>query len=136
MIVVDASVVMKWIALDEQDRSIARVIYQRHINATEEITIPYLLYYEIANVLATKSSTQSQDIEQALNVLFKANLTIYRESEQELLESTLLAKKYKTSVYDMLYAVIAKNKKITLVTADQKFIAKTKFPFVKHLSAM
>jgi predicted nucleic acid-binding protein len=55
---------------------------------------------------------------------------------EELVDAGVLAKKYKTSVYDMIYAVVAKNKKCALVTADENFVRKTKFKHVKLLRGL
>ena len=133
MIVVDASVVVKWIKKDEEDVNIALSIYNSHLKKKENIVVPRLLFYEVTNFLATKPRATSTTIKINLKFLFNSNLTIHIEDNKELTEATLLAKKYKTSVYDMLYAVIAKKKKCILVTADERFIAKVKFSFVKSL---
>ncbi|MBI5621043.1 PIN domain-containing protein, partial [Candidatus Gottesmanbacteria bacterium] len=52
----------------------------------------------------------------------------------DVVKSALLAHKKKTSVYDMLYAVIAKRLGTDLITADDQFVRKTKFSHVKLLS--
>lgn len=44
------------------------------------------------------------------------------------------SKKYGVSVYDAIYAVMAKEKKCNLITADDKFADKVNLPFVKKLS--
>lgn len=133
MIVADASIIVKWINVNEENNDKAALIYQEHRKEVERVIVPHLLFYEIANYLATKTRTSKRYIKEGLQLLYEASLIIYNESEEDLIETALLAKKCKTSVYDMLYAVIAKRKKLLLVTADEQFVKKTKFPFVKHI---
>lgn len=136
MIIVDASVAIKWIDKNEEYSDIARLLYKRHIDGNEEVVVPRLLFYEVANALATKSRSSEETIRGDMAVLLKSNLSNYLEEDKELIEAAILAKEYKTSVYDMLYAVIAKNKKCSLVTADENFVKKTKFKHVKLLKEL
>lgn len=133
MIIVDASVIIKWLFRDEEDSVAAFELYEKHVNKVEEILVPQIIIYEIANVLATKSKIKPKRIKSSMNFIYEANLIIHQEKNDELIQAAILAKKYKTSVYDMVYAVIAKNKKRILVTADENFVKKTKFKHVKLL---
>lgn len=133
MIVVDSSVALKWIKLDEAEREKALLLYRSHIAGKEKITVPRLLFIEAANALATKSHTTQGDIKEGLKFLFNVNLDITKEDDKTLLQAARLAKKYNTSVYDMLYAVVAKKHKTHLITADDNFARKTGFKFVKLL---
>jgi len=136
MIVIDASVAIKLIDKNEEDSDIARLLYKRHIEDKEKIVAPRLLFYEVANVLATKSRSIEETIRGDMSVLLESNLSYYFETDKELIEAAILAKEYKASVYDMLYAVVAKNKKCMLVTADENFVKKTKFKHVKLLQEL
>lgn len=133
MIIVDSSVAVKWIQEKEEDSDIAFLLATNHRNHTEEILAPDLLYVEIANALATKPTSTPQIIKESLSGIFKLELKPYSLSHEDILKSALLAKRYNTSAYDMLYAVIAKKKKCKLITADEKFVVKTRFKFVKLL---
>lgn len=134
MIVIDASIIVKWLKRDEIDSIAARLIYNEHKEGREKITVPPLVFIEVANYLATKSNSPIKHIKKLMSFLYRSKLEIYHVQEQDLLEATVLASRFKTSVYDMLYAVIAKRHKTILVTADERFIEKTKFAFVKLLS--
>ncbi len=133
MIIVDTSIVIKWIFKNEDNWTDAFSLYEKHLKGVEEIVVPQLLFYEVANVLATKSKIPTKTIASDMNFLYEANLGLHQENSKELIEASILAKRYKTSAYDMLYAVIAKNKKCILVTADENFARKTKFRHVKLL---
>lgn len=133
MIVVDTSVAIKWLNKKEKDSEFALSLYKKHIAGIEVIVVPPLLFIEAANTLATKSNSAKEDIETGLAFIFEANFDIYNITLGDLVDAGVLAKKYKTSVYDMLYAVVAKNKKCILITADEYFVKKTKFKHVKLL---
>ncbi len=133
MIVIDTSVAIKWFATEEQDIPQATLLYKNHLDGTETIIIPELLLIEFANTMVTKSNSQLPEITEALHELLEANLHIHKITSDEILTTTKLARKYKTSVYDMLFTVIAQSHKTTLITADDRFITRTRFSFVKHL---
>jgi len=134
MIVVDASVVFKWIRDEEDFHDIAQSIYRKIITNQLKIIGPDFLNIEITNVIVTKSSIDSKLISELLQDFLALPIKYIPITPSLLKVSAMLAKKYKTSVYDMLYAVIAKRNKCKLITADRKFIEKTKFSHVIHIS--
>lgn len=135
MIVVDSSIAFKWLRTkDEQFVQEALLLLTNHLKDKETIIVPQLLFLEIANALLTKTDTSTKQITIDLNKLFEAKLDSIPIEQEEINSAVKLAKKHKTSVYDMLYAVIAKKNKCILITADEKFIAKTHFRFAKHIS--
>lgn len=135
MIAVDSSVAFKWLKYrNEPHREKAMVLLERHIKGEVRIIAPSFLFLEIANALSTKTATKPKIIQADLRALYDFGLEIYRETEEDVTTSSLLARKHKTSVYDMLYAVIAKAMSAELITADEQFVRKTKFTHVKLLS--
>ena len=134
VIAIDASVAFKWIVEREKNRNKALLLYKNHTEGKETIIVPRFILLEIANALVTKSKTTSAFVQSGLEVILEAKLSIYKIKDKDILKASRLAKKYKTTVYDMLYAVIAKNKGCDLITADKKFIEKTGFKFAKHIS--
>jgi len=134
MIVVDTSVLVKCILPKEEYEEIAKNLLSRHLSETERIYIPELFYYEISNTLATKTPISQQTIVNNLKLIESFQLNILKTDFKLITKSAQFAKKYKTSFYDMLYAQLAKQNKCKLVTADRKFIAKTNFPHVIHIS--
>lgn len=136
MIAVDSSVAFKWLkSKDEPYREKAAALLERHIRGEVRIIAPSLLFIEIANALSTKTTTRLKTIRSNLRALYDFGLEVYRENEDDVITASLLARKDKTSVYDMLYAVIAKKAGVELVTADEQFVRKTGFTHVKLLSA-
>lgn len=134
--IVDASVVVKWLNRNELDSDKAFLLYKDHIEKGNQISVPQLLFIEIANYLVTNTHTSSANIKKSLSFLYASNLTICAVTEGLLIEAAILAKKYKTSVYDMVYAVLAQKNNTTLITADSKFVRKVNFSFVETLSKL
>ena len=134
MIIVDASVAFKWFNPDnEKFRHESLLLLKNHKDNKEVIVIPSLLLMEVVNALVTKTNIETKTIKEDLDLLHDANLQIYSFKKNDLEEAALQANQYKTTFYDMLYAVVAKRNKTILVTADENFIKKTKFKFVKHI---
>ncbi len=134
MIIIDASVALKFINTQEEGSEKTLELLERHTNGEEEIIIPSLLFLEVANALATKSSVLEAQIKEGIDTLYDSKFFVYDVQKDDTEEAALLARKYNTSVYDMIYALIAKKKNITLITADSKFINRVKFPFVRSLN--
>lgn len=135
MIIVDTSVAIKWLRSDEEGHEEAMQIYKNHIENKEEILVPGLFYIEAANALATNNILSDNDISEGIEFLYESHFFEQEVSHKMITEAALLAKKYKTSVYDMLYAVIARSKNATLITADKRFANSVNFSFVTLLAA-
>lgn len=133
MIVVDASVAIKLLRREEVNHKEARALLQKHFSKTDEILVPDLIFYEAANALATKVQIPSFVALRSFTQLKKFDFNIYRPTFEDVDKTTKLAKKYNTTIYDMLYAVVAKKHKTYLITADDNFARKTGLKFVKLL---
>lgn len=133
MIIIDASVAVKFINTQEEGSDKALELLRSHIKFEEEIIIPSFLLIEVANALTTKTHVSESGIKEGLDLLYEARFTLYEVGKEEIEEASMLSRKYKTSVYDMLYAIIAKTHNITLITADKRFVEKVDFSFVKLL---
>lgn len=132
MVVLDTSVVYKWYA-KEDDSSQATAIYDAHVQGKENIVVPDLIIYELANAWSTKTGLGVKKIRANLSNLQNTQLNIEQVKFGFIEKAITFAKKYKISVYDATYAVLAKQKKCTLITADNKFISQVKLPFIKNL---
>lgn len=129
MIVIDASVAIKLIS-SEKGSEQAVGLFISHRENKQEITVPEFLFIEVANALTTKTASTNASIKNGLQILHRASFLLHKITEDNLIKAALQAKKYHTSVYDMLYAVIAKEQKTTLITADEKFVKAVSFPYV------
>lgn len=134
MIVIDASLANKLFLANEPEHDKATEIFEKHSKKLEQILTPELIFYEVANTLATKTALPLTKVLEALLRLDELNLQIIHLTVKEFSEAVKMAKKYTVSVYDATYAVLAREKKCDLVTADIKFADQVNLPFVKKLS--
>lgn len=128
MQIVDASVIVKLLFTEAgSDRA------KELILTNNNLAVPDILFVEVANSLATKTIVTSEQIQQGMEFVFQLGLQVMDIDKQSLILAAKLAKQTGTAVYDMIYAVLAQNLKVELVTADANFARKTGFDFVKVL---
>lgn len=135
MIIADASVINKLFLPNETNYQQADNLVQQHLQKVEKIVVPNLIFYEVANTLATKSSIPFSVVIKSLTDLYLLDLVIVDLTEKNLKLAVKFARKYRISVYDATYAVLAKQKGCDLVTADRKFVEQTKLTFIKSLKS-
>ena len=134
MIVLDASLINKLFLPNEAGHEEVKAIIKNHLLGKEHVIVPDLLFYEVANTLATKSEIILEYTLESLSQLYALNLKVTPFSEKTINKSAEFAKEYNVTVYDAIYAVLAKQKKCELITADEKFVRAVNLPFVKTLA--
>ena len=135
MIVLDASVILKWL-LPEEGRDIALSFLDKHINDQEQVAIPELLYYEVGNILAVKTELSEEAIIEVMRYLFDLELSAFTLGQQEYLEAMSLSRLYEVSVYDASYVVLARSLGASFITADERLARKMKdMSFVQTLNS-
>lgn len=123
--VLDASVIIKWFRLEidrEKALSFQKMFLNREINLFE----PDLLFYELGNVLKTKSNVSEQSVKKFLELIFKYNFSVIHPSYKLFSLANKLAFHYKTSIYDAVYLACAKELSCDFITADKKLFLKVK----------
>jgi len=120
MIVLDASVVLKWIFDDEGGGDCAVRLRDEHIAGKEIIAVPDLLFYEIGNVLATKTRLSEAAVAEAFALLWDFSLERFDLGLDEFQGSLTLCRKYKITLYDAAYVELSRKLKCSFVTADRK----------------
>jgi len=134
MIVLDASIILKLI-FEERDTPLALQLRENHITGEEKIAAPELLYYELANVLATKVAIPVKNASSALAEIFNLEIETFTLGVEEFLSSISVSRKYKISVYDASYMVLAERLSCDFITADAQLFRKTKdMKFVRLLN--
>jgi predicted nucleic acid-binding protein len=133
-IIIDASIIIKWLLPDEEDK-IALKIKQDFDKEMLTITIPHLTYYEIGNVLKTaiKRERISEDSAKKLySALIDLEFVVY--ATKDLFALTLSKSiDFDISVYDASYVALAEYLQKPFVTADRKLLNKVKNKFVIDL---
>ncbi len=133
MIVLDASIILKLI-FEEKDTPQALQLRENHITREEKIAAPELLYYELANVLATKVAIPVKNASSALAEIFNLEIEAFTLGVEEFLSSISVSRKYKISVYDASYMILAERLNCDFITADAQLFRKTKdLKFVRLL---
>ncbi|MDO8657946.1 MAG: type II toxin-antitoxin system VapC family toxin [Candidatus Levybacteria bacterium] len=138
MVIIDASVVFKWFTVDEKEQDLvpALKLLDLHLHKKEIIIVPDLLLYELANALATKTKMTLNKIKTNLQDLEDIQLKLIPVTFKLISKAITFSKTYKVSAYDAIYAVLAKEKKCNLITADVKFIKKVGLSHIKNLDTV
>lgn len=126
MIVLDASVVLKWIFGDEDREEKARLFRENHISGKDAIAVHNLFFYEIANVLSTKTRLSYKDASDAFSLIWDLDFDVFGFGQDEYLGSIHLSKRYGITLYDASYIELAQGLKCRFITADRKLHEKVK----------
>jgi len=118
MTVVDASVVLKWLLAELSAE--AEELLERHLNGSDPLVAPELLYYEIGNVLVTKTKLSAQETSDLFGYFIDLQIEAYSLGADEYKATIDLAYRYKLSVYDAAYLGLALALDSRLVTADRR----------------
>lgn len=121
MIVLDASVIIKWF-VQESDSEIALRFKEALLRGKVNIVLPDLALYEILNVLRFKSGVTEEAIKSILPALLNLGLDIIAPSQRLLEESLHLSFATELSVYDSVYLALANELGAKLVTADKRLV--------------
>jgi predicted nucleic acid-binding protein len=117
MIILDASVVVKWFS-EEDYTGKALEIRERVRMGEERIIVPDLLLYELANALKYNPSFDVNDVSDALTSIFDMDLDIVTPIPEIINSAVTLAFEYNITVYDAFYIALAKDLELTFITAD------------------
>jgi len=126
MIVLDASVALKWIFGDEEGGENARVYKEAHVTGEETAVVHDLFFYEIANVLVTKTKLSARDAAQAFSLIWNFDLEVFSLGLDEFLEGITLSRQYGITLYDAAYIGVARKLRCPFVTADRRLYKKLK----------
>ena len=125
MIVLDASVILKWI-FGEEGEEISKQYRDRHVSGEEIIAVHDLFFYEIANVLATKTRLKTKDAIMAFRMLWDFDLEIFNLGGKKFIMGIAMSKRYGITFYDAAYICLARRLKCHYVTADRKLYEKVR----------
>ena len=96
-------------------------VMETHLNGSDQFVAPELLYYEIGNVLVTKTKLSAQETSDLFGYFLDLHIETYSLGADEYKTTLDLAHRYKLSVYDAAYLGLAMALDIRLVTADRRF---------------
>jgi predicted nucleic acid-binding protein len=120
--VVDASVVVDWIAPDADPALPALSVLRRLAETEEELLAPRLLLEEVSNALLTGVRRRRWSGAQADSALTLLTTLPVRLDDQhrDLERAWELARRYDNHpIYDLMYVALAERRKTKLITADR-----------------
>jgi predicted nucleic acid-binding protein len=126
VIVLDASVIIKWVLDDELQSQAALAYRDQHFEGTHRVAVPELLFYEMANVLATKTALSQEEAIEAFTLIVESELESYSLGSDEFSEAIRLSKRFKISLYDSSYIALAEALGCEMITADAQLASKVK----------
>jgi predicted nucleic acid-binding protein len=119
MIILDASVVIKWFS-EEEYTDKALEIRERIRMGEERVVVPDLLLYELANALTYNPSFDANDVSDALTSIFDMDVDIVTPIPEIINSAVTLAFEHNITVYDSSYVALAKELELTFITADRR----------------
>ncbi|MEO8211428.1 MAG: type II toxin-antitoxin system VapC family toxin [bacterium] len=123
MIVLDASVILKWFIV-EIDSEKATDFKNQYSKNELDIIIPDLLLYEVANALRYKESVDINEINLILTSLFALQLKVVSPSLNLFQKAIPISQDFEVSLYDSTYLALAIELDCYLITAGEKFYKK------------
>lgn len=140
MICVDASVAVKWIVADDEERvDLAGALLENHLSRGEELIAPPLIVSEVANTLhrrLLKYPLPLEWAERALETFLSVPIVI--QARESLIQDAMrIAAHFRLpAIYDAQYLALAQYVGCDLWTDDLKLIraVRHELPFVRALS--
>jgi predicted nucleic acid-binding protein len=129
-LVVDSSVVAKWI-LPEADSAQAQRLITQAAAPGQRLIVLDLVFPEVANAIWKRHRQRLITLAEASDFLGAlARLPVHVEPAARLLDSALqIAVKYDRAVYDALFVALAKDRGVRGVTADEPLFNTTHTDF-------
>lgn len=124
--VLDTSVVVKWFSKDEDDAEYANKLRRQIQVGLCDITIPDLLFYELANALRHNPNFTSEDVRVALDSVFDLVFDVRKVDSSVIAIAIEIAFKCNVTVYDAYFLALSQLESKPFVTADYKFTGRIK----------
>lgn len=138
MPVVDASVVVDWVAPDSDPRSAARQLLAQWAEQDQPVLAPRLLLEEVANALLTgirRGRWSGAQADAAFAALLRLPVQL-RDTAADVARAFELSRRYdEHPVYDMVYVAMSERLGEQFVTADRRLVDRLALlPFVRALA--
>jgi predicted nucleic acid-binding protein len=135
-IVVDSSVLIKWIKTrDEELTTEARRLLREVEARAIEVHVPALLLYEVGNILLLKTRLDSGGLDDAFHHLEALPLTVAPPATPLLRRAARLGRDLGLTFYDASFVGLAVELDCPYVTADRRLFDRARaLSRVRHLS--
>lgn len=119
-VVVDTSVVFKWFETkDESEVEEARELMDAHAESRLLLAAPSLLPHELTNALLSRGVNPSRVL-RAMHALRELCLAVIEPTEDVIQAAIEIHANERITYYDALFAALAADLEVPLVTADRK----------------
>jgi len=123
--IIDAGVVIKWFSKDrekywEESRKLIRQVKEKKI----VVYAPEFLVIEVINICFNKKHFSVEEITKVIQFLLGSGIEFVKISTDSFIAIVKIMCGYKTSAYDALYLLLAKEKKCKLLTFDNELLKK------------
>ncbi len=122
VVVLDTSVVVKWIRRHEVFAQEALEWRERFLDEEISVMVPDVAAYEMANVLRYKDDMTTEQVKDAVGSLFEMGIELFALTPAVLLRAIEMARGYAITVYDAVFLATAEALDADMVTADERLI--------------
>lgn len=121
--ILDTSVIVKWFSEhDEDDLDKALGLRYEILEGKCFVTVPDLLFYELANALRYNDKFTAEDVKYAVKSIIDMELDV-RGIDAAIAERAVeIAFKFNVTVYDAYFLALSQIENKPFVTADYKFV--------------
>lgn len=122
-LVVDTSVALKWLKPQGEDHvEAAKALLDEHQSGTSVLHAPGHLLLEVMNALWSHRASAEQ-ITRAVRLLHQLHIEFVEPDDALLASAASLAVRHRITVYDAIFAALARQLGCELVTGDRKLAA-------------
>ena len=132
--VLDASVVVKWFALaNEEHIEKACALFNLIVERKIVFLAPELLVYELSNALWKGKKFNNHQLNEAMKAFYALNVELFSANMILLQKAHQIAADYDITIYDAVYVSLAELKECSLITANSKCFKRIQKDFVVAL---
>jgi predicted nucleic acid-binding protein len=124
-IILDTSVIIKWFRQEEICAEQALRLRAAYLQGQIAIVVPWLLMYEVVNVLRYNKEYSTEQVQTAVQSLFDMQLEWIAPSSSTINQAVQLAHTHDVTVYDATFAALAESYETIFFTADDRFARQT-----------
>lgn len=124
MIVVDASVAIKWFVHDEPQRKEALLVLEAIAKHPDQFAVPEFFFNEMLSVLCRMAHIRTEHAQRCLDDLSDLGMNRIGNGQALLAKAAQVAIEWNISGYDAIYVSCAKLMKGQWLTADAKAVRK------------
>ncbi len=121
-VVLDTSVIVKWVRQEEVLAGEALAGRRRFLEGEISVIEPDLAAYELANVLRYKGDLTTEQVKEAAASLYEMGFEWFSLTPAVLLRAVEIARGFDVPVYDAAFLATAEAVDAAMVTADDRLV--------------